>query len=86
MKPSFKLPERQKVDDWVAGTVGSASTTPELKREGEGVLPKVKPARLTIDLPPDIHARFKAACALNSTDMVTEVRAFIEDWTQKHSR
>lgn len=73
MKPAFKLPDRKRVDDWVAGG-------------GEGAaVPKIKPARLTIDLPPELHARFKAACALNSTDMVTEVRGFIEDWTQKHS-
>ncbi len=74
MKPAFKLPERQRLDDWVAGAV-----------EGVAAKPKAKPARLTIDLPPELHARFKAACALNGTDMVTEVRAFIDDWTQKHS-
>jgi hypothetical protein len=74
MKPAFKLPDRQRVDDWVASG------------GGEGVQPpKSKPARLTIDLPAKLHARFKSACALNSTDMVTEVRSFIEAWTQKHS-
>jgi hypothetical protein len=77
MKPAFKMPERKSVDDWVS------AATPE--REGEGAKPKVKPARLTIDLAPEEHARFKAACALNSTDMVSEVRAFIKEWTQKHS-
>ena len=43
-----------------------------------------KPARLTIDLPLELHARFKAACALNRTRMVDEVNTFISDWTQKH--
>jgi hypothetical protein len=74
MKPVFKMPERKRVEDWVTAA-----------GEGEGIKPKVKPARLTIDLPPELHARFKAACALSGTDMVTEVRMFIEDWTQKHS-
>jgi hypothetical protein len=73
VKPAFKLPERQRLDDWVAGAGDAAAK------------PKPKAARLTIDLPPDLHARFKAACALNGTDMVTEVRTFIDDWTQKHS-
>lgn len=38
----------------------------------------VKPARLTIDLPPRTHRRFKSACALNSTKMKKEVYDFIE--------
>ena len=40
-------------------------------------------ARLTIDLPPELHAKFKAACALRGTRMIDEVRKFIETWTQK---
>jgi len=40
-------------------------------------------ARLTIDLPPELHAKFKSACALRGTKMIEEVRRFIEDWTQK---
>jgi hypothetical protein len=40
---------------------------------------------LTIDLPQQLHARFKAACAINQTRMVEEVTRFIEDWTQKNS-
>ena len=43
-----------------------------------------KPARLTIDLPAELHARFKAACARNRTRMVDEVNTLINDWTQKH--
>jgi hypothetical protein len=70
MKPAFKLPER-KVEQWVAGG-------------GEGAPPKVKLSRLTIDLDPDLHARFKAACAMGRTRMIDEVRDFIESYVQKH--
>ena len=41
-------------------------------------------ARLTIDLPPALHARFKATCALRGTRMIEEVRQLIEDWIQKN--
>jgi len=43
-----------------------------------------KLARLTIDLPPELHGRFKAACAKNRTKMKDEVLHLIEGWTQKH--
>ena len=82
MKPSFKLPDR-KVDEWVAG--GGEGTQSNRQEERPLQASKLKPARLTIDLEPSLHAKFKAACALNATDMVTEVRQFIVDWTQKHS-
>ena len=42
-------------------------------------------ARLTIDLPHELHGQFKAACANNRTKMKDEVLRFIEGWTQKHS-
>jgi ParG len=44
-----------------------------------------KLARLTIDLHPELHARFKATCALRTTRMIDEVRRFIEEWTQKNA-
>ena len=47
---------------------------------------KAKPSRLTVDIDPGPHTRRKAACALNATDMVTELRQFIESWTAEHSR
>jgi hypothetical protein len=86
MKPAFKLPDR-KVDDWVTGPGegGPPAPAPTEPAERTPPVPKLKPARLTVDLDPGLHARFKAACALNTTDMVTEVRSFIEEWTQKHS-
>jgi hypothetical protein len=80
-KPAFKMPDREKrVDDWVAGA-GEGGQPPQPKPE---VKPRVKIARLTIDLEAPLHARFKAVCALDGTDMVTEVRQFIAQRTQKH--
>jgi ParG len=65
-------------DDWVSGaaTVERRPATPRTRTE--------KPARLTIDLPPKLHGRFKAACANNRTKMKDEVLRFIEQWTQKN--
>jgi hypothetical protein len=44
-----------------------------------------KVARLTTDLPPELHARFKTTCTIRRTRMIDEVRQFIEEWTQKHA-
>ncbi len=79
-RTGFKLPARdaQDVQGWVEEGVAAASRAPARAAGG-------KRARLTIDLPQQLHARFKAACAINQTRMVEEVTRFIEDWTQKHS-
>ncbi len=81
----FKMPPKapQGVQEWVEGP--AAPEAPPAALEASGRLPGEKQARLTIDLPPQLHARFKAACAMNRTRMVEEVTRFIEDWTQKHS-
>jgi hypothetical protein len=80
-KPPFKMPDREKsIDDWVAGA-GEEGQPPQPQL---GAKPKVKMARLTIDLEAPLHAKFKAICALDGTDMVTEVRHFIVQRTQKH--
>ena len=34
--------------------------------------------RLTVDVPEDNHARFKAFCAMNKTKMAEEINAFIK--------
>jgi hypothetical protein len=83
-KTPFKLPgERVKnlnaaADAWVE----DGTRKPEAPRRGISV---GKPARLTIDLPPELHARFKAACALQGSKMVAEVVRFIEGYTQKNT-
>ena len=81
-KASFRMPPRPaekaaQVDQWVAGEEGAATAARTERAPG-------KLARLTIDLPPELHARFKATCALKGTRMIDEVRGFIETWTQKH--
>lgn len=66
-------------DDWVSGTeTQKAANTDSQKYRNE------KLARLTIDLPQELHGRFKAACAKQHTKMKDEVLRFIEEWTQKH--
>ncbi len=81
-KTSFRMPQRidppaAHLDQWVAGEEGTASIKPE-KSAG-------KMARLTIDLPPELHGKFKSTCALRGTRMIDEVRRFIENWTQANS-
>lgn len=78
----FKMPA-QGVQEWVED--GAASGGPAAAPKASGRPSKGKQARLTIDLPPQLHAQFKAACAINRTRMVEEVTRLIEDWTQKHS-
>jgi hypothetical protein len=46
-----------------------------------------KPSRLTTDIAPaSMPALIKAACALNATDMVAELRQFIESCSAGHRR
>jgi|KBSMisStandDraft_5_1062788.scaffolds.fasta_scaffold1512674_1 hypothetical protein len=86
-KTPFKMPPRTdpaaaKLDQWVAGgetAVAGSEATPRIER------PAGKVARLTIDLTPELHAKFKATCAIKGTRMIDEVRRFIEGWTQKNS-
>jgi hypothetical protein len=84
-KTPFKMPPRSepaaaKVDEWVAGREVAAAPESAPKTDR----PQGKVARLTIDLTPELHARFKATCALKGTRMIDEVRQFIEGWTQKN--
>ena len=85
-KPPFKMPPRQEtaaagIDQWVTGAEEGAAAPATATRTER---PAGRVARLTIDLPPDLHAKFKATCALKGTRMIDEVRRFIEGWTQKN--
>jgi len=85
-KTPFRMPPRAeepaaKLDQWVSGAEGAVASPDSADR------PERRPgklARLTIDLPVELHAKFKATCALKGTRMIDEVRRFIEDWTQKN--
>ncbi len=68
------------LDQWVIQ--GEDGTDGAVQPRGEQTAGKL--ARLTIDLPADLHAKFKATCALRGTRMINEVRQFIEEWTQKN--
>lgn len=83
-RTSFKLPAReaQDVEEWVEE--GTAPAEPAAAPKTPARAANGKQARLTIDLPQQLHARFKAACAINQTRMVEEVTRLIEDWTKKH--
>jgi hypothetical protein len=85
-KIPFRMPQRSappsaKLDQWVSGTEEGAVAETTLRPER----PAGKVARLTIDLPPELHAKFKATCALKGTRMIDEVRRFIEAWLQKNN-
>lgn len=81
----FKLPANRPTnpnaaaDAWVGEGAAAGKPTGQ-RREASAE----KHARLTIDLPTELHARFKAACALQGTKMVAEVTRFIESYTQKN--
>jgi ParG len=67
-------------DEWVRGAAANQPV------EVPEAAPAGKLARLTIDLPPELRDRFKAACAMQRTKMVDEIRRFIEQWTQEHRK
>jgi hypothetical protein len=81
----FKLPPQAEpsaaLDQWVSGEQRTAAAEKPAKLERS-----IRMARLTIDLPEDLHASFKATCALRKTRMIDEVRQFIEGWVQKHGK
>ena len=86
-KTPFKMPPRGAsaatgVHQWVAG--GGESTAQAEAVTGRPDRTATKMARLTIDLPAGLHAKFKSTCALKGTRMIDEVRQFIEGWTQKN--
>ncbi len=81
-RASFKQPRPASAvaDEWVKGDRAAEAPAQQ------STPPKVAMTRLTIDLPADLHHRFKVACAEHRTRMVDEVRRFIEEWTQEHGK
>lgn len=62
------------------GTLKAANTEIQEDADPASVDPVV---RLTIDLPENVHTRFKAACAATRRKMVQEVRTMIEQRTDE---
>ncbi|MGA8585736.1 MAG: hypothetical protein WB715_18225 [Roseiarcus sp.] len=50
------------------------------KEQGAAIAagPKEPTARLSLDIPAELHARFKAACARSRLKMTAELLAYIE--------
>lgn len=82
----FKQPQRlpDAADTWVQG--GKAAETPQTAAAPTGKPAEGKMARLSVDLPAELHARFKAACALHGKRMGEEITRLVESWTQNHER
>ena len=62
----------------------SVSQVLAFERGGVGtdtILKSGKTARLSLDVPEELHTRFKAACAKSRRKMTAEVLAFIEKRT-----
>lgn len=81
----FKTPNHNPggLNNWVEAGAGDATTAtvinpPTPAPDSEGM------ARLTIDLPRELHTRFKTACVKRRSRMVQEVTRFIETYTQQH--
>jgi hypothetical protein len=70
------------LDAWVGGSTPEPVPAPEVDPIKPPRPPK--PVRLTIDLAPDTHAKFKAACAIHRTNMIGEVTKMIEGWIKRH--
>lgn len=85
MSSKFKMPARgaQDMQEWVNEGAAPADTIPAPKKATEAM--ERKQARLTIDLPQQLHARFKAACAIKQTSMGEQVTNLIEEWVQKNT-
>lgn len=60
-----KQPTAEEIASFVRGGVGQDTA-------------KTKTARLTVDLPREMHRRFKIACTIADTRMNDEIRRFIE--------
>jgi hypothetical protein len=84
--PSARQPT---ADEWVSGAGTETQKPANAERQKSAATETRKSggklARLTIDLPQELHGQFKAACAKHRTAMKGEVLAFIEQWTKKHS-
>lgn len=78
-RPKQLAPEQ--IDAYVHGGAGHDTT---LSASSPAEKPKSGPMkRLSIDLPEDVHRRFKVACAASGRKMAVELTAFIERHTEE---
>ena len=70
-KVSFAPKPTKTADGWVQGN----DAFPVTKVEN---MPAETMKRLTIDVPANLHARIKVACAQRGTKMADEIRALLE--------
>lgn len=67
------------IDKFVEGGHGrDVGRTETQKNRNTDKIQNVAMARLTVDMPRDLHRRFKAACASKDRKMNDEIRSFIE--------
>ena len=82
MSKSFKAvptPQRQPTSDQILAFVaGGQKAAPVAVADPVAVAEKIPTARLSLDMPADLHSRFKAACARSRLKMTAELLAFIE--------
>ena len=85
MSKSFKTaptPARQPTNDQIVEFVNRGSAKAEIPAPASPPTPsagaKEPTARLSLDIPADLHARFKAACARARVKMTGELLGFIE--------
>lgn len=73
--PKPKVPTSETIDAYVRGGAGhdTVSRQTALQKPQEGPT-----KRLSLDMPEDMHRRFKAACAATGRKMAAELLAFIE--------
>lgn len=43
-----------------------------------------KTKKLQLDIPYDLHLRFKTAVAMNETSMIAVLQPYIEQWVKEH--
>ncbi len=78
-RPKQLAPEQ--IDAYVHGGAGHGTTSAAVTAAEK---PKGVPMkRLSIDLPEEMHRRFKVACAASGRKMAVELTAFIERHTEK---
>jgi hypothetical protein len=69
----FKMPANKSADTWVGQGV-----EPHLTAPAAAAGPAVKMKRFTIDVPLELHARVKVACAQRGLNMADELRRILE--------